>query len=98
MYPLPVLHRHLQNVEHVLDQVGLHLLIDGGVMIEGRQVVDLQEPRLQLPVKHDIEAEELVADVRLTWLGRLVVVLQLRLYSYDRFYDNVFNLCPDLIR
>jgi hypothetical protein len=67
-------------------------------MIEGRQVVDLQEPRLQLPVKHDIEAEELVADVRLTWLGRLVIVLQLRLDSDDRFYDNVFNLCPDLIR
>jgi hypothetical protein len=61
-------------------------------------VVDLQEPRLKLPVKHDIEAEELVADVRLTWLGRLVVVLQLRLDSDDRFYDNVFNLCPDLIR
>jgi hypothetical protein len=67
-------------------------------MIEGGQVVDLQEPRLQLPVKHNVEAEELVADVRLTWLGRLVVVLQLRLDSDDRFYDNVFNLCPDLIR
>ena len=98
MYLLAVLHRHLQYVEHVLDQVGLHLLVDRGVMIEGGQVVDLQEPRLQLPVQHDVEAEELVADVRLAWLCRLVVVLQLWLDSNDRFYDNVLDLCPDLVR
>ena len=67
-------------------------------MIEGGQVVNLQEPRLQLPVQHDVEAEEFVADVRLAWLCRLVVVLQLWLDSNDRFYDNVLDLCPDLVR
>ena len=60
-------------------------------------MVDLQEPRLQLPVQHDVEAEELVADVGLTWLRRLVVVLQLGLDGDDRFYHNVFDLCPDLV-
>ena len=58
-------------------------------------MVDLQEPGLQLSVQHDVEAEELVADVRLAWLGRLVVVLQLRLDSDDRFNDNVLDLCPN---
>ena len=60
-------------------------------------MVDFKEPRLKLPVQHDIEAEKLVADVRLTWLSRLVVVLELRLDCDDRFYDNVLDLCPDLI-
>ena len=97
MYPLSVLHGHLQDLEHVLDQVRLHLLVHRCVMIEGGQVVDFQEPRLQLPVQHDVEAEEFVADVRLTWLSRLVVMLQLRLDGDDRFYDNVLDLCPDLL-
>ena len=41
MDPLPVLHGHLKDLEHVLDQVCLHLLVHRGVMIERGQVVDL---------------------------------------------------------
>ena len=35
MYALAVLHRHVQDLVHVLDEVGFDLLVDWGVMIEG---------------------------------------------------------------
>ena len=94
MYPLPVLHRHIQYRVHVLDEIGLYLLIDGCVMIEGGQVIYLEEPGLQLSVEHYIEAEQLVANVRLPRLRRLVVVLQLGLDCDDRLDYNVFDLSP----
>jgi hypothetical protein len=54
---LPVLHRHIQDGVHVLDEICFDLLVDGGVVIEGGQVVHFEEPGFKLAVEHDVEAK-----------------------------------------
>jgi len=57
MRPLPMLHTHLKNSEHISYQVCLHLFIDRSIMVEGGQMIYFKQPRLQLPVQHDVKAQ-----------------------------------------
>lgn len=60
---------HLQNIEGVLDQVRLDLLIRLRVRIEAGRVVDLQHPRFQFLVQHNVKAQKFKATVRLFLLA-----------------------------
>ena len=48
-------------MESIPDQIKLHFLVQWAVRTERRQVVDLDQPWLQLGVDHDIHAEDLEA-------------------------------------
>lgn len=49
------------HFEDVPDKLGLELVVEGGVGVEGGVLVDLQQQGLPLLVEHDVEAQELEA-------------------------------------
>ena len=53
---LPMVHRHLNDVEAVFNKRILHLSIYIRIRIETRRVVHLDHPGLQLLVQHNVEA------------------------------------------
>ena len=57
-------------METVPDEVKLNALVQGAVRAETRQVVYLDEPRLQLLIDHDVHAKDLEA-------GRIFKVIRL---------------------
>ena len=57
-------------------------------------MVDLEYPRLELVIEHDIEAEKVAAEVRLLGLARAIQVCQLRLHDEQRLHHNLLNLVP----
>lgn len=91
----PLVDGHLKDLEHVNYEVFLDLTVSGCVVVEGGQMVYFEEPWLQLPIKHDVKAEEFVADVRLPWLAAAVEVLELRLSYDDRLDDDFLDFAPE---
>ena len=59
-------------------------------------MVDLEHPRFELLVEHDVEAEQLKAAIRLLGLAAPVDVLQLWLDSDNGLDDDGLNLVPNL--
>ena len=68
-------------------------------MIETDDCTDLHNIWLQLPVKHDIETEDLKAGAALDVVGetRLVVVREDIIDCYDCLYNHIVNVRPDFI-
>ena len=48
-------------MKRVPDEVELHFLVERAICAEGGEVIDFNEPRLQLVVYHDVHAEDLEA-------------------------------------
>ena len=59
-------------------------------------MVDLEHPRFELLVEHDVEAEKLKAAIRLLSLAAPIDVLQLWLDSDNSLDDDGLNLVPNL--
>lgn len=59
-------------------------------------MVDLEHPRFELLVEHDVEAEQLKAAIRLLSLAAPIDVLQLWLDSDNSLDDDSLNLVPNL--
>lgn len=59
-------------------------------------MIDLEHPRFELLVEHDVEAEQLKAAIRLLGLAAPVDVLQLWLDSDNGLDDDGLNLVPNL--
>ena len=59
-------------------------------------MVDLEHPRFELLVEHDVEAEQLKAAIWLLGLAAPVDVLQLWLDSDNGLDDDGLNLVPNL--
>jgi len=66
----------VEQLDHVSDQILLHLEIKWRISAEGGRMVDLDDPGLELLVKEDIEAEDLEAHgvFHVVWLARPVGV------------------------
>ena len=61
-------------------------------------MIYLEHPRLELLIKHDIEAEKFKAAIRLLSLTTAVDMLQLWLDSDDSLDHNSLNFIPNLRR
>lgn len=57
--PLLLVLLDIQEAEGVLDEARLHLSINLRIIIETGTLVDLEQPRLQLLVEHDVNAQDL---------------------------------------
>ena len=81
-------------MESVPYQVEFDAFIEWTICAETGQMVDLNEPRLQLLIYHDVHAEDLEADrvFQIVWLAGAVGVLQGWLDRDARFHANVLNL------
>ena len=81
-------------MESVPYQVEFDAFIKWTICAETGQVVDLNEPRLQLLIYHDVHAEDLEADrvLQIIWLARAVCMRQSWLDRDARLHANVLNL------
>ena len=61
-------------------------------------MIDLEQPRLQLVIKHNVEPEQIHTQVWLLRLASSVEVLQLGLNREDSFDDNLLHLRPYVVR
>ena len=87
---------HLNYLECVLDESTLNSLVNSRVSPERRSVVNLEHPRLQLLVEHDIEAKQFETAVRLLGLATAVNMLKLWLDSHYSLHNDGLNFVPDL--
>ena len=76
----------------------LHFEIAIGISPEGGHMVYFQHPGFKLVVKHNIEAQEITAEIRLLCLRSTVQVLELWLNNENGFDYDLLDLMPDNLR
>jgi hypothetical protein len=81
-------HQH----KSVLDEKALNLVVQRGIGAEAGGVVDLQEQGLQVLVEHDVESQQLKAQVRPAPGQRIVGGGHVRLSSQQGADNNVLDL------
>ena len=81
-------------MESVPDEVKLDALVQGAVRAETRQVVHLDEPRLELLINHDVHAKDLEARriFEIIRLAGAVGMLKGRLHGDHCLYADVLYL------
>jgi hypothetical protein len=98
--------RHPKNLESVSNQVFLEFEVEGGISCETWCMVDFEQPRLELVVNQNVEAQHfeaervfrtLLAALHLALVWGLQIALQSWLNSQDCPYDDEFDLQEKLV-
>lgn len=87
---------HVKHSDGLVDHVELNFLIEGTVSGEGRQAVDLNQPRLYFVIDEDIDSQDFKAHgvFEIVWLQASKGMAKLRLGTNQSFHCNVVNLFP----
>ena len=86
-------HGHIEQFKHVFEQTLLDDQIQWTLRGKRRRVIDLQQHGLAIPVRDDVEAQDLEAHEAfgIGWLASMVVMGQVLLYWKQCFYYDVFH-------